>query len=35
MMLAGLDAIGVTLKRRAEILAFQARDRELRPWIYP
>jgi 3-isopropylmalate/(R)-2-methylmalate dehydratase small subunit len=34
MMLAGLDAIGVTLKRRDAILAFQARDRAARPWIW-
>jgi 3-isopropylmalate/(R)-2-methylmalate dehydratase small subunit len=34
MMLAGLDAIGVTLKRRDEIRAFQARDRAARPWIW-
>ena len=30
----GLDAIAVTLKRDDEILAFQARDRIKRPWIY-
>ncbi len=35
MMLAGLDAIGLTLKRRDEIAAFQARDRVARPWIWP
>jgi 3-isopropylmalate/(R)-2-methylmalate dehydratase small subunit len=34
MLLAGLDAIGVTLKRRDEIAAFQSRDRTLRPWIW-
>jgi len=33
-LLAGLDEIGKTLKLGAEIKAFQARDRELRPWIY-
>lgn len=35
MMLAGLDAIGLTLQRRDEIAAFQARDRAARPWIWP
>ena len=30
----GLDAIAVTMKRDDEILAFQARDRLKRPWIY-
>jgi 3-isopropylmalate/(R)-2-methylmalate dehydratase small subunit len=34
MLLEGLDEIGLTLKRRDEILAFQARDRGLRPWIW-
>lgn len=34
MLLEGLDAIAVTAKRDPEILAFQARDRERRPWIY-
>jgi 3-isopropylmalate/(R)-2-methylmalate dehydratase small subunit len=34
MLLAGLDAIGVTLKRRDDIVAFQSRDRTLRPWIW-
>lgn len=34
MLLEGLDAIAVTLKRDDEILAFQARDRQRRPWIY-
>jgi 3-isopropylmalate/(R)-2-methylmalate dehydratase small subunit len=29
----GLDAIGVTLKRNADIAAFQARDRAARPWV--
>jgi 3-isopropylmalate/(R)-2-methylmalate dehydratase small subunit len=33
-LLEGLDAIDVTLLRRAAIDAFEARDRELRPWIY-
>jgi 3-isopropylmalate/(R)-2-methylmalate dehydratase small subunit len=34
MLLEGLDAIGLTLKRLDAILAFQSRDRERRPWIY-
>ena len=34
MMLEGLDAIGLTLKRRPEIEAFQAADRLRRPWIW-
>jgi 3-isopropylmalate/(R)-2-methylmalate dehydratase small subunit len=34
MLLAGLDAIGLTLERRDEILGFQSRDRTLRPWIW-
>jgi 3-isopropylmalate/(R)-2-methylmalate dehydratase small subunit len=34
MLLQGLDAIAVTLQRDDEILAFQARDRLKRPWIY-
>jgi len=34
MLLEGLDAIAVTLKRDAEILAFRERDRARRPWIY-
>lgn len=34
MLMEGLDAIAVTLKRDDEILAFQARDRIKRPWIY-
>lgn len=33
-LLAGLDEIGATLQRDREIRAFQARDRESRPWIY-
>ena len=32
--LRGLDAIAVTQRRDDEILAFQARDRLKRPWIY-
>lgn len=34
MLLEGLDAIAVTQRRDDEILAFQARDRLNRPWIY-
>ena len=30
----GLDLIGLTLKRRDDILGFQSRDRGLRPWIW-
>jgi 3-isopropylmalate/(R)-2-methylmalate dehydratase small subunit len=33
-MMAGLDEIGVTLRRADEIAAFQARDRGRRPWIH-
>jgi 3-isopropylmalate/(R)-2-methylmalate dehydratase small subunit len=34
MMLAGLDAIGLTLHRQAQITHFQQTDRRLRPWIW-
>jgi 3-isopropylmalate/(R)-2-methylmalate dehydratase small subunit len=34
MLLEGLDAIDLTLKHRAAIEAFLARDRAARPWIY-
>lgn len=34
MLLEGLDAIGLTLKRRADIETFQDADRRLRPWIW-
>jgi len=34
MLLEGLDAIALTQKRDAEILAFRERDRVRRPWIY-
>jgi 3-isopropylmalate/(R)-2-methylmalate dehydratase small subunit len=34
MLREGLDAIAMTMKRDDEILAFQARDRLKRPWIY-
>ena len=33
-LLEGLDPIAVTLKREAEITAFQDADRQSRPWIY-
>jgi 3-isopropylmalate/(R)-2-methylmalate dehydratase small subunit len=33
-LLEGLDEIGATLKRDAEIRAFQARDHEDRPWVH-
>ena len=33
-LLQGLDPIGTTLLREAEIAAFQARDRQSRPWVY-
>lgn len=34
MLIEGLDAIAATMKRDDEILAFQARDRIKRPWVY-
>ncbi len=34
MMLEGLDAIGLTLKRRDEIQGFERADRIARPWIW-
>ena len=34
MLLEGLDEVALTLKRRAEIEAFQKEDRVKRPWIY-
>jgi 3-isopropylmalate/(R)-2-methylmalate dehydratase small subunit len=34
MLLEGLDAIDLTLKRRTEIEAFREADRQRRPWIY-
>jgi 3-isopropylmalate/(R)-2-methylmalate dehydratase small subunit len=34
MLLEGLDAIELTLKQSPAIAAFQARDRQTRPWIY-
>jgi 3-isopropylmalate/(R)-2-methylmalate dehydratase small subunit len=33
-LMEGLDPIGVTLKRSAAIDAFQARQREARPWVW-
>jgi 3-isopropylmalate/(R)-2-methylmalate dehydratase small subunit len=33
-LLAGLDEVGLTLKREPEITAFQAGDRQSRPWIH-
>jgi 3-isopropylmalate/(R)-2-methylmalate dehydratase small subunit len=34
MLLEGLDAIALTMKRDEEIRAFQERDRLRRPWVY-
>lgn len=34
MLLEGLDAIAVTLKRDGDILAFRDQDKVRRPWIY-
>ncbi len=34
LMLEGLDAIGLTLKRRDQIETFQHADRQLRPWVW-
>jgi 3-isopropylmalate/(R)-2-methylmalate dehydratase small subunit len=34
-MLKGLDQIELTRAREPQIQAFQARDREHRPWLYP
>jgi 3-isopropylmalate/(R)-2-methylmalate dehydratase small subunit len=33
-LLEGLDEIGLTKLREAEIVAFQQKDRVRRPWIY-
>lgn len=33
-LLTGLDQIGVTLLREAEIASYQERDRRRRPWVY-
>jgi 3-isopropylmalate/(R)-2-methylmalate dehydratase small subunit len=35
MLLEGVDEIGLTLALEPNIAAFQAADRERRPWIYP
>ena len=34
MLIEGLDAIDLTLKRRDEIAAWTSHDRTLRPWVY-
>lgn len=34
MMLAGLDAIGLTLRRQEQITVFQKADQQWRPWIW-
>jgi len=34
MLLAGADAIDLTLRQRDEIEGFLTRDRQLRPWVY-
>ncbi|UCE33033.1 MAG: 3-isopropylmalate dehydratase small subunit [Burkholderiales bacterium] len=34
-LLAGLDDIGLTLRRQEQIAQFQARDRRARAWAYP
>ena len=34
MLLEGLDPVALTLRLDAQITAYQARDREQRPWIY-
>ncbi len=34
MLIEGLDPIGLTLKREPQIAAFEAKDRERRPWVY-
>jgi 3-isopropylmalate/(R)-2-methylmalate dehydratase small subunit len=34
MLLEGLDAIALTLKSRAQIDAWEAADRGVRPWVY-
>jgi 3-isopropylmalate/(R)-2-methylmalate dehydratase small subunit len=35
MLLEGLDEIGLTMRRERDIVAFQAKDRARRPWVYP
>ncbi|HEX7872739.1 MAG TPA: 3-isopropylmalate dehydratase small subunit [Sphingobium sp.] len=34
MLMEGLDAIEITLKRRADIMAFRESDSARRPWVY-
>jgi 3-isopropylmalate/(R)-2-methylmalate dehydratase small subunit len=34
MLIEGLDAIDLTLKHRDAILAWQAADKKVRPWVY-
>jgi 3-isopropylmalate/(R)-2-methylmalate dehydratase small subunit len=34
MLLEGLDEIGLTLALEPKIAAFEAADRQRRPWIY-
>jgi len=34
MLMEGLDVIGLTLERAADIDAFEQADRQRRPWIY-
>jgi len=34
MLIEGLDEVGLTLSREAEIAAFQRADRGRRPWVY-
>ncbi len=34
MLLEGLDEVGMTLARGADIASFRERDRERRPWVY-
>ena len=34
MLLEGLDEVGLTLAQEPKIAAFQAADRERRPWVY-
>lgn len=34
MLVEGLDPIGLTMKRDADIIAFQSKDKAERPWVY-
>jgi 3-isopropylmalate/(R)-2-methylmalate dehydratase small subunit len=34
MLLKGLDGIAITMRRDDQIIAFQAADQNIRPWIY-